>query len=195
MGVVFDTGGLDIKPGSGMVLMKKDMGGAAHVLGLARTIMSLGLAVAVRVYIPAVENAISGTAYRPSDIVNTRRGLSVEIGNTDAEGGVVLADALALASEEGAERIINFPTLTGAARVALGEDLPPLYARDTGAARQIQDLGFELEDPRWHMPLFEPYREQIQPPIAGLSNTGSTRSEEHTSELQSRGHLVCRLLL
>ncbi|HLS05769.1 MAG TPA: leucyl aminopeptidase family protein [Wenzhouxiangella sp.] len=173
-GVVFDTGGLNIKPGSGMVLMKKDMGGAAHVLGLARTIMTLGLDVNLRVYIPAVENAISGNAYRPSDIVKTRKGLSVEIGNTDAEGRVVLADALALASEEGAERIINFATLTGAARVALGEDLPPLYARDTGAARQIQDLGFELEDPLWHMPLFEPYREQIQPPIADLSNTGST---------------------
>ena len=174
-GVVFDTGGLDIKPGAGMVLMKKDMGGAAHVLGLARIIMTLGLKVNLRVYIPAVENAIAGNAYRPSDIIRTRNGTTVEIGNTDAEGRVVLADALTLACEEGAERVIDFATLTGAARVALGEDLPPLYARDTAAARTLQDLSFDLEDPLWHMPLFEGYRGQIQPPLADLSNTGTSK--------------------
>jgi len=173
-GVIFDSGGLNIKPGSGMVLMKKDMGGAAHALGLAKIIMTLGLDVNLRVYIPAVENAIAGNAYRPSDIIRTRKGTSVEIGNTDAEGRVVLSDALALASEEGAERIIDFATLTGAARVALGEDLPPIYARDTAAARAIQDLGLAIEDPLWHMPLFEPYRQLIEPAIADLSNTGKT---------------------
>ena len=174
-GVIFDSGGLNIKPGAGMLLMKKDMGGSAHVLGLAKVIMSLGLDVNLRVYIPAVENAISGNAYRPSDIIRTRKGTTVEIGNTDAEGRVVLSDALTLASEEGAERIIDFATLTGAARIALGEDLPPFYARDIKAARAIQDLSFESEDPLWHMPLFEPYRQQIQPAIADISNTGTSK--------------------
>ncbi len=174
-GVMFDSGGLDIKPGSGMVLMKKDMGGAAHALALAKVIMTLGLKVNLRVYIPAVENAIAGNAYRPSDIIRTRKGSTVEIGNTDAEGRVVLSDALSLACEEGAERIIDFATLTGAARVALGEDLPPLYARDQAAARAIQDLSFACEDPLWHMPLFEGYRSQIRPAIADLSNTGTSR--------------------
>ncbi|MEM7053240.1 MAG: leucyl aminopeptidase family protein [Pseudomonadota bacterium] len=173
-GVIFDSGGLNIKPGAGMVLMKKDMGGAAHVLGLAELIMRFKLPVHLRVYIPAVENAIAGNAYRPSDIVTTRNGTTVEIGNTDAEGRVVLSDALTLASEEGAERIIDFATLTGAARIALGEDLPPLYARDDQIARAIQDLSFELDDPLWHMPLYEPYRKQIQPKIADLSNTGTS---------------------
>lgn len=173
-GVVFDSGGLSIKPTSGMVLMKKDMGGAAHALGLAELIMRLQLPVHLRVYIPAVENAISGAAYRPSDIVRTRNGTTVEIGNTDAEGRVVLADALTLAAEEGAERIIDFATLTGAARVALGEDLPPLYARAAEQARALQDLSFELEDPLWHMPLYRPYKQQIEPRIADLSNTGTS---------------------
>ena len=174
-GVIFDSGGLNIKPGSGMVLMKKDMGGAAHVLGLAKVIMTLGLDVNLRVYIPAVENAIAGNAFRPSDIIDTRKGTTVEIGNTDAEGRLVLSDALTLASEEGAERIIDFATLTGAARVALGEDLPPIYARDTSSARTIQDLSFDTEDPLWHMPLFDGYRRQIEPAIADLSNTGTSK--------------------
>lgn len=173
-GVIFDTGGLSIKPTSGMALMKKDMGGAAHALGLAELIMRLKLPVHLRVYIPAVENAIAGNAYRPSDIVTTRNGTTIEIGNTDAEGRVVLSDALTLASEEGAARIIDFATLTGAARVALGEDLPPLYCRSTRQARTIQDLSFELEDPLWQMPLYRPYKDQIQPRIADLSNTGKT---------------------
>ncbi|MEN1727982.1 MAG: leucyl aminopeptidase family protein [Pseudomonadota bacterium] len=174
-GVIFDSGGLDIKPGVGMVLMKKDMGGAAHVLGLAQLIMTLGLNVNLRVYIPAVENSISGNAYRPSDVIRTRRGTTVEIGNTDAEGRVVLSDALTLACEEGALHVIDFATLTGAARIALGEDLPPLYARDQAQARAIQDRSFELQDPLWHMPLYEGYREQIKPGIADLSNTGSSK--------------------
>jgi len=173
-GVIFDSGGLSIKPTSGMVLMKKDMGGAAHVIGLAELIMRLELPIHLRVYIPAVENAISGDAYRPSDIVTTRNGTTIEIGNTDAEGRVVLSDALTLAAEEEAERIIDFATLTGAARVALGEDVPPLYARDTAQARAIQDLSMAIEDPLWHMPLYRPYKQQIQPVIADLSNTGST---------------------
>ena len=173
-GVVFDSGGLDIKPGAGMVLMKKDMGGAAHVIGLAEMIMRLGVKVHLRVYIPAVENAIAGNAYRPSDVVTTRNGTTIEIGNTDAEGRVVLSDALTLAGEEGAKRIIDYATLTGAARVALGEDLPPLYARNDAQARAIQDLSFQIEDPLWHMPLYKPYKPQIQPKIADLSNTGTT---------------------
>ena len=173
-GVIFDTGGLSIKPTSGMVLMKKDMGGAAHALGLAELVMRLKLPVHLRVYIPAVENSIAGDAYRPSDIVTMRNGTTVEIGNTDAEGRVVLSDALTLAAEEGAARIIDFATLTGAARVALGEDLPPLYARSTEQARAIQDLSFEIEDPLWQMPLYKPYKQQIEPKIADLSNTGST---------------------
>lgn len=174
-GVMFDSGGLDIKPGAGMVLMKKDMGGAAHVLGLAKVIMDAGLKVNLRVYIPAVENAISGNAYRPSDIITTRNGTTVEIGNTDAEGRVVLSDALSLACEEGAERIIDFATLTGAARIALGEDLPPIYARNQVNARQIQDLSFVEEDPLWQMPLFDGYRPHIRPAIADLSNTGTSK--------------------
>jgi len=173
-GVVFDSGGLNIKPGAGMVLMKKDMGGAAHVIGLARLIMALKLPVNLRVYIPAVENAIAGNAYRPSDIIRTRQGTTVEIGNTDAEGRIILSDALTLAAEEGAERIIDFATLTGAARIALGEDLPPIYGRDQTQLRTIQDLSFSEEDPLWHMPLHRPYKRQIVPAQAELSNTGTT---------------------
>ncbi|MFN2335154.1 MAG: M17 family metallopeptidase [Wenzhouxiangellaceae bacterium] len=154
--------------------MKKDMGGAAHALGLAELIMRLELPVHLRVYIPAVENSIAGNAYRPSDILTMRDGTTVEIGNTDAEGRLVLADALTLAAEEGATRIIDFATLTGAARVALGEDLPPLYSRDAAQARAIQDLAFEVEDPLWHMPLYRPYKKQIEPALADLSNTGAT---------------------
>jgi leucyl aminopeptidase len=148
-----------------MVLMKKDMGGAAHVLGLAKLIMTLGLDVNLRVYIPAVENAIAGNAYRPSDIIRTRKGTTVEIGNTDAEGRVVLSDALTLACEEGAERIIDFATLTGAARIALGEDLPPIYARDLASAREIQDLSVRTRRPAL-----------ADAPVRGLSQSDQTRS-------------------
>lgn len=173
-GVIFDSGGLNLKPGSGMIKMKKDMGGAAHVLGLARIIMALGLPVNLRVYIPAVENAIAGNAYRPSDIIRSRNGTSIEIGNTDAEGRVILADALSWACEEGAERIIDFATLTGAARMALGEDLPPIYGRNPKQLQRIQEISFQVEDPLWHMPLYMPYKSEIQPAQADLSNTGTT---------------------
>ena len=191
-GVVFDSGGLNIKPGAGMVLMKKDMGGAAHVLGLAEIIMALGLKVNLRVYIPAVENAIAGNAYRPSDIIRTRSGTTVEIGNTDAEGRVILSDALTLACEEGAERVIDFATLTGAARIALGEDLPPVYGRDGQSVRRLQDLSFTVEDPLWHMPLYNPYKRQIQPPLADLSNTGTTPQGGSLTAALFLDHFVAR---
>lgn len=174
-GVVFDSGGLNIKPAGGMGLMKKDMGGAAHALALAGLIMRHELPVNLRLYIPAVENAISGNSFRPSDIIHTRNGTTVEIGNTDAEGRMVLSDALTLAGEEGAGRIIDFATLTGAARVALGEDLPPIYGRDDHSVRAIQDLSFAEEDPLWHMPLYKPYKASIQPAIADLSNQGTAK--------------------
>ena len=140
-GVCFDTGGLDIKPASGMALMKKDMGGAANVLGLAQMIMDAKLKVRLRVLIPAVENAISGNAFRPGDVLRSRKGITVEIGNTDAEGRLVLADALALADEESPDLLIDMATLTGAARVALGPDLPPFYTDDDALAEAIAKAG------------------------------------------------------
>jgi leucyl aminopeptidase len=172
-GVCFDTGGLDIKPASAMRLMKKDMGGAAHVLGLARMIMGARLPVALRVLIPAVENSISGNAYRPGDVVATRKGLSVEIGNTDAEGRMVLCDALALADEESPELLIDLATLTGAARVALGPELPALYCDDDELAERLQRLGTELQDPMWRMPLWSPYDEGLKSPVADLNHIAS----------------------
>jgi len=173
-GVCFDTGGLDLKSASGMALMKKDMGGAAHALALARLVMEHKLPVQLRLLIPAVENAVSGNAYRPGDVVTTRKGLTVEIGNTDAEGRVVLADALAYASESLPDLVIDFATLTGAARIALGADLPPLFSNRAEVARGIQQSGDEMEDPLWTMPLYQPYRKQIESPIADLNNSGSS---------------------
>jgi leucyl aminopeptidase len=170
-GVCFDTGGLDLKNASGMALMKKDMGGAAHALALARLVMEHQLPVRLLVLIPAVENSVSGNAYRPGDVIATRKGLSVEIGNTDAEGRVVLSDALALACEHEPDLLIDFATLTGAARVALGADLPPLFSNRAEIARAIQQAGDEVEDPLWTMPLYQPYIEQIQSPIADLNNS------------------------
>jgi len=172
-GVCFDTGGLDIKPAASMRLMKKDMGGAAHVLGLARMIMGAGLAVSLRVLIPAVENSISGNAYRPGDVVPTRKGLSVEIGNTDAEGRMVLCDALALADDESPELLIDLATLTGAARVALGPELPALYCDDDAVAERLQRLGMELQDPLWRMPLWSPYDEGLKSTVADLNHIAS----------------------
>jgi leucyl aminopeptidase len=172
-GVCFDTGGLDIKPAASMRLMKKDMGGAAHVLGLARMIMGAGLAVSLRVLIPAVENSISGNAYRPGDVVPTRKGLSVEIGNTDAEGRMVLCDALALADAESPELLIDLATLTGAARVALGPELPALYCDDDAVAERLQRLGMELQDPLWRMPLWSPYDEGLKSTVADLNHIAS----------------------
>jgi leucyl aminopeptidase len=173
-GVTFDTGGLDLKPASAMKLMKKDMGGAAHALGLASMIMVAELDVRLRVIIAAVENSVSGGAMRPQDVIATRKGLSVEIGNTDAEGRVILADALALASEDNPEIIVDFATLTGAARSALGTDLPALFCNDDGWAAAILDAGLKTADPLWRMPLHQPYKKQIKSKIADLRNDTDT---------------------
>jgi len=173
-GVCFDTGGLDMKNASGMALMKKDMGGAAHALALAQLVMEHQLPVRLLLLIPAVENSVSGNAYRPGDIIATRKGLSVEIGNTDAEGRVILSDALALACEQHPDLLIDFATLTGAARVALGPDLPALFSNDPGLALELQNAGLAVEDPMWPMPLYQPYIEQIKSPIADLNNSSKS---------------------
>jgi len=173
-GVCFDSGGLDLKNASGMALMKKDMGGAAHALALARLVIEQRLPVRLILLIPAVENAVSGNAYRPGDIIATRKGLNVEIGNTDAEGRLVLADALAYASEHEPELVIDFATLTGAARVALGTDLPALFSNDLDVAGLILRAGTDYEDPLWSMPLYQPYIEQIKSPIADLNNSSKS---------------------
>ncbi len=173
-GVCFDTGGLDIKPSQFMITMKKDMGGSAHVLGLAHLIMSLKLPVHLRVLIPAVENSISGDAYRPSDILQSRKGITVEVGNTDAEGRLVLADALTYACEETPDLLIDFATLTGAARVAVGLELPALFSNngDTAYAIQQQSASIEVEDPVWNLPLWRPYRSDLDSSVADISSTG-----------------------
>lgn len=173
-GVCFDSGGLDLKNASGMALMKKDMGGAAHALALARLVIEHRLPVRLLLLIPAVENAVSGNAYRPGDIITTRKGLSVEIGNTDAEGRVVLADALAYACEHQPQLVIDFATLTGAARVALGADLPALFSNDAEVVRQILRSGCDYEDRMWSMPLYQPYQDQIKSPIADLNNSSKS---------------------
>jgi leucyl aminopeptidase len=171
-GVCFDSGGLDIKGADGMRLMKKDMGGAANVLGLATLVMALKLPVRLQVLIPAVENAIAGNAYRPGDVIRTRAGVHIEIGNTDAEGRVILCDALALAAESRPDLIIDMATLTGAARVALGPQLPALFCRNMGQARELVDRGLAMGDPLWHMPLWQPYRANIESDLADIVNTG-----------------------
>ncbi len=173
-GVCFDSGGLDIKPASGMLLMKKDMGGAAHVLALAGLIMETGLRMRLQVLVPAVENAIAGNAFRPGDILASRKGLSVEIGNTDAEGRLVLADALARACEEKPELILDFATLTGAARVALGPDLPALMARSDDTAEALRAAGDGHDDPLWRLPLHQPYGDYLKSEIADLNNASAT---------------------
>lgn len=170
-GVCFDSGGLDIKPSSGMALMKKDMGGAAHALALAGLIMTMGLKVRLHVLVPAVENAISGNAFRPGDILRSRAGLSVEITNTDAEGRLVLGDALTRATEIKPELVIDFATLTGAARVALGPDLPAMFARQSPTATQLLEAGRQLDDPCWQLPLHEGYREYLKSDVADLQNS------------------------
>ncbi|MBH0111814.1 leucyl aminopeptidase family protein [Novosphingobium sp. YJ-S2-02] len=172
-GVCFDSGGLDIKPGSGMLLMKKDMGGAAHALALARLIMHNKLPVRLHLLVPAVENAIAGNAFRPGDILKSRAGISVEIGNTDAEGRLILGDALARAGEGEPELVIDFATLTGAARVAVGPDLPALFARRDGTAQALLDAGLESDDPCWRLPLHEGYREYLKSDIADINNAGT----------------------
>lgn len=169
-GVCFDTGGLNIKTGSNMTLMKKDMGGAANVLGLALMIMDAKLPVRLRVLIPAVENSIAGDAFRPGDILPSRAGLSVEIANTDAEGRLVLADALTYADEETPDVLIDMATLTGAARVALGPDLPPFYTNDDGFADELHVRAQDMEDPVWRMPLWDPYQSMLDTPIADVNH-------------------------
>jgi leucyl aminopeptidase len=171
--VCFDTGGLDIKPSSNMLLMKKDMGGAANVLGLARLIMEAKLPVRLRVLVPAVENSIAGQAFRPGDVFKSRKGLTVEIGNTDAEGRLVLADALALADEETPDLLLDMATLTGAARVALGPDLPPFFTDDDRLADDLHTHGMRVNDPLWRLPLWRPYQALIDTPIADLNNAGA----------------------
>ena len=169
-GVCFDTGGLNLKPGASMGLMKKDMGGAANVLGLAHMLMATGAKLRLRVLIPAVENAVAGDSFRPGDILPSRKGLTVEINNTDAEGRLVLADALALASEEGPDRIVSMATLTGAARVAVGPDLAPFYTGDETLAADLMAAGDKVRDPLWRMPFWEPYETMIEPGIADVDN-------------------------
>lgn len=172
-GVCFDTGGLDLKNSSAMLLMKKDMGGAAHVLGLARMIMAAKLPVCLRVLIPAVENSVSGNAYRPGDVIGSRKGITIEIGNTDAEGRVVLADALTEAVSEQPDLLIDIATLTGAARVALGTELPAMFANNDQVAEGIIKHGQKENDPVWRMPLFAAYRESLNSAIADINNAGT----------------------
>jgi leucyl aminopeptidase len=172
-GVCFDSGGLDIKPSSGMLLMKKDMGGAAHALALAGLIMGSGLKVRLHVLVPAVENAVSAGAFRPGDVLRSRAGISVEIGNTDAEGRLILGDALTRASEDEPELVIDFATLTGAARAALGPDLPALMARRDETAEALLRAGLASDDPCWRLPLHEAYREYLKSDIADLNNSAS----------------------
>lgn len=172
-GVAFDTGGLNLKTGNYMRLMKKDMGGAAHAIALAELIIGADLPVEVKLYVPAVENAISGTAFRPGDVLSSRKGLSVEIDNTDAEGRLILGDALARACEEDPDLVIDFATLTGAARVALGPDLAPYYTDDETLAGEIAAGSARSGDPAWRMPLWAPYKSMLKSPIADLVNSAS----------------------
>ncbi|MDP9421314.1 MAG: leucyl aminopeptidase family protein [Pseudomonadota bacterium] len=173
-GVCFDSGGLDIKPASGMRLMKKDMGGAAHALALARLVMAEKLPIRLHLLVPAVENSVSATALRPGDVIGSRKGLKVEIDNTDAEGRLILGDALARAGEAEPELIVDFATLTGAARVALGPDLPAMYANDDALAAELETAAKEVTDPLWRMPLWDGYDEMLKSDIADLSNAADS---------------------
>jgi leucyl aminopeptidase len=170
-GVCFDSGGLDLKPAAGMRLMKKDMGGAAHALGLAQMIMSAGLQVRLHVLIPAVENAVSGDAFRPGDILHSRKGLSIEVDNTDAEGRLVLCDAMTRAAEESPELLLDFATLTGAARVALGTEVPVFFTDNEALAKSIQEYSADWNDLVWRLPLHEPYRQMIESKMADIVNS------------------------
>ena len=172
-GVCFDSGGLDIKPASGMRLMKKDMGGAAHAIGLADLIMTTALPVRLRLLVPAVENAIAGNAYRPGDVISTRKGLTIEVDNTDAEGRIVLSDALADGAGDTPDLMLDFATLTGAARVALGTELPAMFANDEAVASGIAEAGRDVHDEVWRMPLHAPYRELIESRVADIMNGSS----------------------
>ncbi|TXK59792.1 leucyl aminopeptidase family protein [Alkalisalibacterium limincola] len=174
-GVCFDTGGLDIKPGAGMRNMKKDMGGAAHALGLAQLVMDRQLPIRITVLVPAVENAIAANSYRPGDVIATRAGLSIEIDNTDAEGRIVLCDALTYAAESDPELVLDFATLTGAARIALGPELPALYSNDEALAADYLKAAADSRDPLWRMPLWQPYLNYLKSPIADWANSGASR--------------------
>ncbi len=185
-GICFDTGGLDIKPSSGMALMKKDMGGAASALAFALLVMRAKLPVRLRVLIPAAENSISGNAFRPGDVLPSRNGMTVEIGNTDAEGRLVLADAISLADEEAPDYLITIATLTGAARVALGPDLPPLYSDDDDFASGLLAAGCATGDPMWRMPFWAPYDKMLKSPIADVS---------HIAEGSYAGSVIAALFL
>lgn len=182
-GVCFDTGGLDLKPADGMRNMKKDMGGAAHALALAGLVMSQALPVKLTLLIPAVENAVGPDAFRPGEVIATRKGLSVEIDNTDAEGRLVLCDALAYASEQAPDLVLDFATLTGAARIALGPDLPALFSNDDTLAQQWLQAGEETRDPVWRMPLWRPYLRYLHSTIADLANAGSRMAGSVTAAL------------
>jgi leucyl aminopeptidase len=182
-GVCFDTGGLDIKPDAAMLLMKKDMGGAAASLALAHMIMAAKLKVRLRVIIPAVENSISGLAFRPGDIFKSRKGITVEIGNTDAEGRLVLADALSLAGEEKPELVIDFATLTGAARVALGPDIPPAFTQDDVLWNSLAKHASREADPLWRLPLWQPYMEMLGSKVADTNNVGGGHAGAITAAL------------
>jgi leucyl aminopeptidase len=185
-GVCFDTGGLDLKPENAMLLMKKDMGGAATVLALAHMIMDAGLKVSLRVLLPAVENSVAGNAFRPLDVYPSRKGLNVEIGNTDAEGRLILADALALADEDKPELLIDMGTLTGAARVALGPELPPYYTDDEGLAAEVARCAAAENDPLWRLPLWQRYDGNLDSKIADLNNVASGGMA---------GSIICALFL
>jgi leucyl aminopeptidase len=173
-GVCFDSGGLDIKPSAGMLMMKKDMGGAATVMALGHMMMGRKMKVRLRILIPAVENAIAGDAFRPLDVYTSRKGLTVEIGNTDAEGRLILADALAVADEEKPELLIDMGTLTGAARVAVGPELVPLYTNDEAVAAEVLRHAAEQNDPLWRMPLWPPYNAMLDSKIADINNAPAT---------------------
>lgn len=172
-GVAFDTGGLNLKTGNYMRLMKKDMGGAAHAIALAELVMGANLPVYLKLYVPAVENAIAGSAFRPGDVLSSRKGLSVEIDNTDAEGRLILGDALTRACESDPDLLVDFATLTGAARVALGPDLAPFYTDDDALANQIVEGSMTSGDPAWRLPLWHPYKAMLKSPIADLVNSAS----------------------
>jgi leucyl aminopeptidase len=182
-GITFDTGGLDIKPASGMRLMKKDMGGAAHALALAELIMAAHLPVRLHMLVAAAENSIAGNAMRPGDIIKSRKGISVEIDNTDAEGRLVLADALTKAIQDKPELIIDFATLTGAARVALGPDLPAMFSNDESIANAMLAASQAASDPLWRMPLWAPYMEMLDSDIADTSNSGGAFAGAVTAAL------------
>ncbi|HEX4408857.1 MAG TPA: leucyl aminopeptidase family protein [Xanthobacteraceae bacterium] len=191
-GVCFDTGGLDIKPDASMLNMKKDMGGGATALALAHMIMSRGLKVRLRVLIPAVENSIAGSSFRPRDIYTSRKGITVEIGNTDAEGRLVLADALTLADEDKPDLVADFATLTGAARVALGPEIPPFFTDDDELASELMSAGAAENDPLWRLPLWRPYEAMLESKVADTNNVGGSQGGAITAALFMRRFIAAK---